>query len=374
MNITKTISVYILWIMFLVFSTTVVAAQSMITINMAPIDGISLIPANILNYQIQASQSENVTITGSIRYRNSNMNMSYSFNYSLKEGINIPGRDEVNPRWQFSSSALQELFFIYKSMPSGTFEYCVTITPTTATSEINRFKIDECLYHRADDIFLINLIDPTNKSKIQEYNPLLTWIANYTFSNELTYRVRVAEIKQGQNPINAIMRNQPIYDEKNLSVNSVVYPVYAKPLIVNQPYAWTVDGYYKDILLGGAETWQFIIVDSEVHSAKSDRSYIDIKREGGLNTLSALGGLKLKYVLEDAQTDSLFLDLVSEKNKQCSLKPHRLNAVYGDNRYVLDLTEAANLKHNMLYTLTIRTKTRHIYKLSFRYLNPAFQH
>lgn len=349
-------------------------AQQSIVISLAPIDGILLTPDNILGYHVQSSGPGNVQVKGSIRYRNSNLSILYSFPYILRQGINEFRMDEVHPQWQFSSSALQELFLTHKILPAGTFEYCVSIVPATGIKEHTGSVFDECLYHRAEDIFLINLIYPEDKAKLQEYNPMLSWVANYSFSSELTYRIRVAEIKQGQNPVNAVMRNQPVFTENNLMQNSIVYPVYAKPLVANQPYAWTVDAYYKGVLLGGSETWQFIIPDSTPVPATANRSYIDIKREKGVNHLTAIGSLKLKYVLDDYRTDVLFLEIVNERNEPCRLSPNQLKATFGDNRYDIDLDKSSNLKHGAKYILKIKTNTKHQYTLPFQYLNPEYAH
>jgi hypothetical protein len=233
--------------------------------------------------------------------------------------------------------------------------------------------IEECLYHKSDDLFLINLIDPENNAKLHEYNPMLSWVANCSFSSQLTYRLRVADIKQGQNAINAVTRNQPVFEQKGLMQNSLVYPIFAKPLEANKYYAWTVDAYYRDILLGGSETWQFTIVEDTLPSKQPEtRSYIDIKREQGLNKIVATGSLKLKYVLDDAKQDSLSLEILDANNKVCSLSPSKLAAVYGDNRYTLNLADSSALKHQETYHLKITTKTRHDYLVSFQYLNPLF--
>ena len=363
----------ICWLLVVTVSCASYAQQNII-INMAPIDGMAITPDNIFNYHIQCTGSGPVQVKGSIRYRNSSMSMSYSFPYTLRQGINIINIDDIHPQWQVSSTSLQELFFTYRVLPEGTFEYCVTVTPSNTLKENKNNIFDECLYHRSEDVFLINLIYPENKAKLLEYNPMLSWVANYSFSSELTYRIRVAEMKQGQNAANAVMRNQPIYDESNLMQNSIIYPVYAKPIEPNKWYAWTVDAYYKGLLLGGAACWQFIIQDSIPPEVKTERSYIDIARETGTNHLTALGTLKLKYVLDERMNDSLYLELFNDQNQKCKLSTTSLNAKYGDNRYELDLKTGSNLKHLAPYTLIIRTKTNHEYKLPFQYINPDYTH
>ncbi len=361
-------------VVLITFMSYWVSAQKGIVINLAPIDGVSISPDNILNYQVQCANGGSVQINGRIRYRNSDLYLFYTFSYTLRAGTNIIAADQVHPKWEFSSPALQSLFFNYKVLPTGTYEYCVTVVPSTTIKESVTANFEECLFHRADDFFLINLIDPSNKEKLKEYYPPLSWVANYSFSNELTYRIRVAPMKQGQNAMNAVMRNQAIFDENNLSQNSIVYPVYATPLVANQWYAWMVDAYYHGILLGSSEAWQFIIPDTLDPAKKGNRSYIDIKRESGLNKLSALGELKLKYLLDNAQTDSLYLEINDENGKKRPLDANKLKAVFGDNRYELDLVNGSNLKHLKKYTMIIKTKSGHEYRLTFQYINPDFQH
>jgi len=350
-------------------------AQQGIIINLAPIDGIELTPDNVFNFQVQSTLPgiTNVTVKGNIHYRNSTMQLNYTFTYALKQGMNILSADQVHPSWQFSSSALQELFMIYKKLPEGAYEYCVTMTPQLKSGENSGNSFDDCLYHRASDLFLINLIEPDNNAKIHEYNPLLTWVANYQFASELTYRIRVAAIMHGQNPQNAITRNNPVYDENNLMQNSIVYPVYAKPLQVGQPYAWTVDAYYKGILLGGAETWKFTIVEDTLYKgAPGNMSYIDITREKGATQFTAIGHLKLKYILQETRSDTLTLQLLNASQNEIKLKGNILAAKFGDNRYEINFKDSADLKDNNMYKLIISTKSGEKYILPFNYLNPDF--
>lgn len=363
-----------LLIVIMLLPVTMLAQQTM-TVNMAPIDGIDITPDNIFNFQIISTlgASKNTLIKGAIHYRNLDLSLSYSFHYRIQPGANQLSADMVNPQWQFSSSALRELFFNYKKLPAGTYEYCVTIYPDGGSSDMGSNNTNQCLYHQSDETFLINLVNPEDKAIINTYNPPLTWVANCPFASELTYRVRVAEIKPGQNTQTAVSSNQPMYDERNIPQNTIIYPAYAKPLIANQPYAWTVDAYYKGILLGQAEAWQFTIKADTVPIAPPiSRSYIDIKRENGTQQLYAAGQLKLKYVCNDRPLDSLTLHLYNDDNKEVKINTRSLNAVYGDNRYILDLTTIANLKDNNKYLLEIQTQGGKTYKLPFVYYNPNF--
>lgn len=343
-------------------------------INMAPVDGIELTPDNMFNFSVQqnGNKATNVLIKGNIRFRNSQMSFSYSFKSTLQPGINSFNSNIVHPQWQFSTTDLQNLFLSQKSLPAGTYEYCISITPTSLNGEVDPTESNECVYHTDNETFLINLIDPEDKAKSHEYYPMFSWMANYSRSNELTYRIRIAEIKKGQNAANAVLRNQPVYSQSGLFSNSIVYPQYGKPLVKNQPYAWAVDAYYKSLLLGGSETWQFIILDDTLAAKLTpDRSYLDIRLEKGSSQLYAVGELKLKYVLEETRTDILSLQLF-DGDRQIAMVPNTLAAKYGDNRFVVDLREKTVLKHLRDYRLVLTSETGSVYTMLFRYFNPDY--
>ena len=354
---------------------TTVNAQG-VQVNLAPVDGIELTPENIFNYQLQSSLTAavNATVKGKVVYRGSGLSFSYSFPYTVRPGINTIDRATIHPQWTFSTPALKELFMDYKKLPAGTYEYCVEVAIKGNNGETTEGGANrECLYHKVDEVFLINLIDPENKAKLHEYYPVFTWMVNYPFAAALTYKLRVSEIKDGQNTTAAINRNNPVYQEKNIAQTSLSYPVYAKPLEAWQPYAWTVDAYYKGILLGGAEPWQFTIIeDSILKAIPRDQSHIDLKREHALNTFYAVGSLKLKYVLDDLKTDLLQLNLTDDNDKTVKLKTKELNAVYGDNRYELQFAGELGLKHMKLYKLNITNQAGEKFTVQFKYVNPDF--
>lgn len=370
----KSLLYYLLTGVFMLTINNTMAQQKLL-VNLSSIDGTDITPDNVLSYKIQSldNKSSTVMVRGSIRYRNSSLSATYSFKCNISPGINSISAQSAHAQWQFSSTAFQELFFTHHVMPSGTYEYCVTADPVGPANEAAPGGGEECIYHQSDELFLINLISPENKAKLTEYYPMLNWVANYSFSNELTYRLRVAEMKQGQNPANAVARNQPVYDEKNLYQNSKIYPSYARPLVKDQPYAWTVDAYYKGILLGSAEAWQFIIKeDTLLRSISPDQSYIDIRREGGQNKIYAIGEIKLKYLEDRSKKEVLRLTLTDESNKAISLKTKQLDAAYGDNRYIINIKEEANLKHNATYTLQVENTKQQTYTIIFTYINPDF--
>jgi hypothetical protein len=363
-------------ILFLL-TTLLLQARSMhgqdVIVNLGQVDGLDITPDNILNFQIisRMKTSTRALVHGTIQYRSTTLSIAYQFECNLQPGVNMMNAVAFNPHFTYSVPALRELFEQYKKLPEGIYQYCVSVKPNYNAGESIANAESECVYHKSADVFLINLIDPDDNAKIYEYNPMLSWTVNYPFASQLQYRIRVAPINKGQNTVGAITRNNPVYDEKNLMQMSITYPVYAKPLEVNQPYAWTVDAYYKGILLGGAEPWKFTIIkDSLLVGIPKDPSYVDIKKETSLYNLYAPGILKLKYNLDNLKSDSLKLSLLDKDGKSVKMQDTVLTSNYGDNRFVINFYQTQPLKHLNPYTLLITSQSGRVYKVLFKYVNP----
>ena len=363
--------------LLLTISGALVNAQQLLP-DLGSIDGVDLTPDNILGYGIVngGSQPVAVTIRGRIRYRESDLTMGYRLEATLAPGFNRVASLGGKPVWEFSRSALKELFFQYRLLPQGTYEYCVEVAKKGGGDGGDGSGGSDCLFRQSKDLFMISLLEPDDDAKIYEYHPLLSWVCNYPLGSALTYRLRIAEVKEGQNNYNALTRNNPVYSEKNLAATSRLYPAYAKALKPFQPYAWTVDAYYKGILLGGAEPWRFTIVEDSLLLASVPRyqSYLDLEKESGKTSFFAPGILKLKYELRDLRADSLRLRLFAAdpEPKEIALRNNVLIARLGDNRYELDLQQERELKHMQLYRLQVTNGKNEKYNIAFRYINPEY--
>lgn len=372
MNIKKMVGIYILALML----TCQVSYAQKVFVNLSGLESQELTPDNIFNYQISnnTGSAKQADITGTIRYKNSGMRFSYLLHLQLSNGVNNLSKDKgKSASWDFSESALRELFFNYGKLPQGTYEYCVQVKVKDQQSELDYGPgLDECIYNRVSDIFLINLVDPENDAKLHEYNPMFSWVVNYPFASQLTYRIRVAELKKGQNNENAIVRNNPVYSEKNIMSTSKMYPVTGRPLQKIQPYVWTVDAYYKGILLGGAEVWKFTIIeDSLLVPITADQSYYDFVKRRSDSRVYAVGELKLKYK-SDVTADTFDVKLLNSKNEVVSISTKRIPVYNGDNLFSIPFFEKSDLKHMSDYTIELTRADKRNYTVPFTYANPLF--
>lgn len=365
-----------IWIFVLLFVGGIIKSNAQqILIDLSSIDGIDITPENILNIRIHSTfnKTVDVVVKGSIRYRNSDLSILYNFRTKLFPGVNSIDKNTVFPQYQYSSTALRELFQIHKVLPFGTYKYCVQVNLSSGENTLT--ENEECVYRQAEDQFMITLIEPENEAKIYEYNPLFTWVATYSFSTELSYKIRIAEIKEEQNTYNAITRNNPIYQEGNLMHNSMSYPLYAKPLKLNQPYAWTVDAYYKGILLGGAEPWKFTIIeDTLLKSLPVESSYIDVNIENGSNLYFAVGDIKLLYVENDYLENEIIIKIF-RKGKVVKTLAWKVQS--GQNFKIYDARELG-FRHKEDFVVELeflRTRSEQKTKtIRYKYVNQDFIH
>ena len=343
------------------------------SVSLATVDAGLLNKKNLFDFQVTSGLNtpKNVLLKGTVKYRNQPYKISYTLKFLAQPGVNNIAEHAHRAVFEYSSTSVKELFELFDRMPEGTLQYCVTLN--SADGESTFAGAEDCTFGKNEDLFLINLVDPENKAELYELNPMLSWVANYPFASSLAYKIKVVEMKKDQNAINAVKRNNPVYEEKGLMQMSVNYPIYAKPLQVGSTYAWTVDAYYKDLLLGGAEPWQFTIVeDSILKSVSLNPAYIDLEKESGIYQLYAPGIIKIKYVLKDLKSDSLNVTLFDRNKKAVPLPKElkQLNAIVGDNRFELELKEHLSLSHMKDYVLHLVSATGKTYQVPFKYVNP----
>lgn len=358
----------LLWVLL---SGTGYSQQQGLSLSLATVDVQALTKRSLFDFQVSVpvgAGSRTVILKGVLTYRNTPHRIAYTLTVPVRPGINNIADYADRARFEYSSSSVKELFEVWDKLPEGIVQYCVTISG--ADGETSPGVIEDCVFGRKEDIFLINLVDPEDKARLYELNPMLSWVVNYPFTSGLSYKIRVVEMKKGQNAVNAVKRNNPVYEEKGLMQMSVNYPVYARPLEVGHTYAWTVDAYYKDLLLGGAEVWQFTIVeDSLLKAVPKDISYYDFARHQGETRIFAVDTLKLKYQ-SFRMEDTLHCSFTAENGKAVFETDYPCSP--GTNLVGLFLRASDKFRHGKLYTVRIRTGQSGTYVVPFIFIKSEF--
>jgi len=318
----------------------------------------------IMNY----GEVETIELNGTIVFSQKELKMEYKLNITLHEGLNTIRIPSVN-LWKFSNSNLKDLIVNHQGFPAGSYQYCINILTKKLVSEAIYTPVEECFYGAHEPYFLINLIDPMDKSKLSNPWPTLLWFANHSAGYNLTYTLKIAELKNKQSASIAINRNRPVFEEKNLGVNSLVYPSFAKNLESNKTYAWRVEGFYKNIYLGKSETWEFeFLPKEEKEQVPIFIPYLDIKKEISNSIFDVYGELKIKYHLENSLQDTLLVQIFTDKEKK--IKEIKKDIKKGDNFLEENLHEKFPLRHGEVYKVVISTYHEKRYEFYFKYFNP----
>jgi len=357
---------------------TFTKAQENIFVDLSRLSGQELTPDNIVNFSIvnQSGAKIDVAVNLKLNWRQSGLNFSYSFNTKLDIGQNEITKDKVkNLTNQFSSAALKELFLTHKKLPQGNYELCVSVFQLIAGDNEGKEITSDCMSQQVEDLFMINLINPDNGAKIYEHNPMFSWVVTYPLANDLTYRIRITDLKKGQSSTSAMTRNPAIFQQDKLMSTSLIYPITAKPLEAFQPYVWTVDAYYKGILLGGAEYWKFTIIeDSTEEKLPKESSYVDINIEEKANLYYAVGCIKVKYSESEFLQNELSVYII-KNGKKVLVDKQIWKITHGDNFKVYDLSNW-NFKHKEMFELEVEFKNSKSQKKSqiikYKYVNPEF--
>ena len=344
--------------------------QGAISVNLSTVDVGGLNRKAMFDYQVNATgqAAGSISLKGTLKYRNAPHGLSYTLTVPLRPGINNMAEHIERARFEYSSTSVKELFELFDKLPEGTFQYCVQVTGLGG--EVLQELVEDCVFGRNEDLFLINLVDPEDKAELYELNPMLSWVANHPIASSLSYKIKVVEMKKGQNTVNAIKRNNPVYEEKGLMQMSINYPIYAKPLQVGSTYAWTVDAYYRDLLLGGAEPWQFTIVeDSLLKAVPQHISYYEFEQHQGETRLFAVDSIKLRY--ESYRTDdSLKFTFLREDGKV--VHEIRQACVPGTNLISLYLRDQDKFRHGKMYKARISDTRSRTFTVPFIFIRSEF--
>lgn len=367
----KQISFFVVFVLFFVSSNALVAQENFV-LNLSTINAQSLTKESLHRFSIiNSGGAEQITVRGSIKFRSSKSVLNYQYRTSLRSGVNNMQDLARGVNYSFSTSSLEQLFKKHGKLPNGEFEYCVDLYKSVG--EGPDAVASECVFDENEDLFLMNLMEPEDKAKIDELFPMFSWSVNSPLINELTYKMRVAEIKEGQRANTAVMRNRPMYEQNGLRFPTQNYPVTARSLEYWQPYAWTVDAYYRDILMGSAETWEFMIInDSLLQSVPKDMAYIEVNVENGTNTALLLGEIKLKYIEKNMRKNTLNLVARNKNGRVLKSFKEDWNVGLGENRKTINLYDYNLFRHGKFYHLELRDEEGQSYKIRFQYFNPDF--
>lgn len=270
----------------------------------------------------------------------------------------------------YQNSAMAEYIRLYHQLPSGKYNYCISIKLSDGSSD------DLCEDIESESSSFMSLINPMDKDTLETDHPVLIW--NHTESFNVLqqgefYRMMVSEIKEGQTADAAVNVNSPLYQTNFLTRHDVLYPFDAPKLTPGQRYAWQVQKIVNGVITNKTETWEFTFksrhnpvaqnfveistgVNATPYQVNEDKIYFMFREE----YYSAQTVLNI--TITDAKGNSVVVPATNIFNKKSSVLRN-----IESSRYELNLRELG-LK-NGFYTMKILNEKNQTFLLNFTYSN-----
>lgn len=288
--------------------------------------------------------------------------------FTLLPGSNpLPVSAARNAAIQFSGTNTGQLTRMSHTFPEGDYDYCFELTPTS-----DSMPVEQCFSYVLAPFSELNLIDPYDQDKICDKRPLLTWQPLLPGIPGSSYQLVLAEIKDTQNPTEALQYNLPIVLQSGIYSPVLPYPSIARELENGKKYAWQVTAYKDQTILNRSEVWQFTVeCQDSVKKVTSDDGYRDIEDLLKGNFYLASG--EIKYILVNPyESRNLRYEIVSISEgggKQLKKLP-KIKLQNGKNKIVLNLSETGKFTSGNYYIMNLWLPNGEQRSLRFLYEDP----
>ena len=270
----------------------------------------------------------------------------------------------------------EEYILRTNSLPPGEYEVCVRFFSFPEGDEL----AERCYFLNSDKIIAPTLINPPNKSIVQESRQMFVWspASGTAIKQNLNYELAIVEILGGQSEIAAIQSNRPFFFMENLISPMQTYPAAARSFREGSYYAWQVK----------ARTGNFVVAESEVWVFRYQKQIGEDEEEAESDTtatedISGNQYYSIKSIIQPGfyapASDVLYFTWFNpyrEEQPDISISDNYGNEIYtapveklqnhGLNFNSLNLLEIPQLNAGNIYTLQLINEKGMKYSLRFR--------
>ncbi|MBI3884019.1 MAG: hypothetical protein HY305_07400 [Sphingobacteriales bacterium] len=314
--------------------------------------------SQLWNIVLINSNSNNVTYYGNIELTLRDVTTGQEL-YSAATGIiEVPkGAKQINATIPFS--------VLVNNLPIGTQNNNQELLPIGSYTVCYSFVsgredpisiADECTSFEVEPLSPPMLILPSDSTVLDNAPAQFSWIPP-TPSNmfgKLQYEIVIAEVKDGQNPNEAIQLTLPFYSDYNLYNNFLNYPSSAITFDKDKWYAWQIIARDDKAYGAKSEVWVFKVkANNAAKDILAQMPYIKMKSTAPDKGIAANGILKLSYVNETRDSIAIIeiVDINQPDNKntlrfKVKIKP-------GENLIEYNLLKHASLEKGKTYQAQI---------------------
>lgn len=288
--------------------------------------------------------------------------------FELLPGINnVPAGVAYQSSVAFGNNKLATIISQSGFFPSGDYDYCFQLYE--GASHNGASAGEQCFNYNLAPFSSLQLIQPYDGDKICDKRPAFSWQPLIPMINGLQYRLLLVEVKEGQQPVEALRTNLAIINQKNIPMPMQLYPSIVSDLVVGRKYAWQVAAYKEELMLAESEIWTFNVDCEKDSTSLSKEAFRNIEDLAKGNFYIARGQLLFAFNNTYEATTLQYTVRCLSKPEQKITKLPKIKVSRGRNQVVIDLSENKSFTDSYFYIMDVKLPDGEEKQLRFIYKN-----
>lgn len=235
--------------------------------------------------------------------------------------------------------------------PEGDYEYCFQLYEGAGHN--GELLGEQCFNYELEPFTNMQLISPYDEDKICDKRPSFNWQPLIPAVTGAQYRLLLVEVKERQQPVEALRMNLAIINQREIPMPMLLYPSIANELVEGKQYAWQVTAYQNDLMLAQSEIWSFTVdceKDTTTLPVEAFRNIDDLTRG---NFYIARGQLLFALQNNYTKADLKYSIRCLTKPDQTVKKLPTVSLEKGYNQVTIDLTDNSSFKDGYYYIMDV---------------------
>jgi hypothetical protein len=287
--------------------------------------------------------------------------------YLPKGPSQLSVKDVGAVQYDYLSSSYSSLTASGGLLPIGRFIACYTLSETTVKAQ--QLLAQDCLPVTVEPFSPPQLASPADKAQVSSAYPVLSWIAPapVTMFNNLTYKLTLTEVLNGQSPSEALQRNPLLFMEVGIKDIALTYPSSYNRLQEGKTYAWQIVAQNDNTYSAATDVWSFTM-KSDSFSVVLDRAAYPHLQRGPAST-NFVAQQKMKFSYNNEANDSALQANIYTYNNGINMPlfTQSVTLKRGMNFIDLDLSGIRGLKDGTIYVLEMVNGRQENWDLRFKY-------
>jgi hypothetical protein len=282
--------------------------------------------------------------------------------HSFRELKIIP----LNPVYENAESA--RFLMTHQLLPEGNYQYCCRVIQKISSEWNDEYCED---FSSQMDSYL-NLVSPVDSDTIPEQRPGFIWSHSGDFEINADagfYRLLCVELKEDQNPSEALGNNLPVFVKDHLKTHFLNFPMELSALEKGKTYVWEVQKLSENNIVSRSGIWKFTIENDKPPEAEK---YVSMSQKLNAAFYTARGNRIYFRFDERYSQGKIVCNIYNERRELLNLPPENEDKkrsidkqlkASGYNLYELDLNPLH--PQSGYYILEVNNEKNEIYKLKF---------